>query len=67
MFLLVNNFKMIGMLLNVVHVHIQKKLTKTYYKGFPAILLQLTMSRDSIKLFIQLVSLIDVKRCEGVT
>ena len=30
MFLLVNNFKMIGMLLNVVHGQVQ-----TYSKGFP--------------------------------
>ena len=30
MFLLVNNFKMIGMLLNVVHGQVQ-----TYNKGFP--------------------------------
>ena len=36
MFLLVINFKMIGMLLNVVHGQVQKiKLTKTYNKGFP--------------------------------
>ena len=36
MFLLVNNFKMIGMLLNVVHGQVQKiELTKTYNKGFP--------------------------------
>ena len=35
MFLLVSNFKMIGMLLNVVHDQVQKKLTKTYNKGFP--------------------------------
>ena len=35
MFLLVSNFKMIGMLLNVVHGQVQKKLTKTYNKGFP--------------------------------
>ena len=35
MILLVNNLKMIGMLLNVVHGQIQKKLTKTCNKGFP--------------------------------
>ena len=35
MFLLVKNFKMIGMLLNVVHDQVQRKLTKTYNKGFP--------------------------------
>ena len=35
MFLLVNILKMIGMLLNVVHGQIQKKLTKTSNKGFP--------------------------------
>ena len=36
MFLLVINFKMIEMLLNVVHGQVQKiKLTKTYNKGFP--------------------------------
>ena len=36
MFPLVNNFKMIGMLLNVVHGHVQKSLKKkTYNKGFP--------------------------------
>ena len=34
MFLLVNDFKMIGMLLNVVYG--PKKLTKIYDKGFPA-------------------------------
>ena len=34
MFLLVvSKFKMIGMLLNVVHGKVEKKLTKTYYKG----------------------------------
>ena len=37
MFVLVNNFKMIGMLLNVVHGQIQKSyyITKTYNKWFP--------------------------------
>ena len=35
MFLLVSNFKMIGMLLNIVHGEVQKKLTKIYNKGFP--------------------------------
>ena len=36
MFLLVSKFKMIGMLLNVVHRQVQKKLAKTYNKGrFP--------------------------------
>ena len=34
MFLSVNNFKMLGMLLNVVHGQVQKT-TKTYKKGFP--------------------------------
>ena len=33
MFLLVNNFKMIGMLLNVVHGQVQKKANKIYNKG----------------------------------
>ena len=35
MCLLVNNFKIIGMLLNIVHDQVQKKLSKTYNKGFP--------------------------------
>ena len=35
MFLLVSKFKMVGMPLNVVHGRVQKKLTKTYNKGFP--------------------------------
>ena len=35
MCLLVNNFKIIGMLLNIVHDQLQKKLSKTYNKGFP--------------------------------
>ena len=36
MFLLVINFKMIGMLLNVLHGQVQKiELTKTYNKVFP--------------------------------
>ena len=35
MFLLVKNFQMIGMLLNVVHGQVQKSPTKTYSKGFP--------------------------------
>ena len=35
MFLLVSKFKMIGMLLNVVHVRSKKANKKTYYKGFP--------------------------------
>ena len=35
MFLLVNNFKIKGMLLSVVHGQVQKKLTKIYNKGFP--------------------------------
>ena len=36
MFLLVSKFEMIGMLLNVVHRQVQKKLPKTYNKGrFP--------------------------------
>ena len=34
MFLLVSKFKIIGMLLHVVHGQVQKKLTKTYNKGF---------------------------------
>ena len=34
MFLLVNNFKMIGMLLNIVQCQVQKKLTKTYSQQF---------------------------------
>ena len=29
MFLLVSKFKMVGMLLNVVHGHVQKRLTNT--------------------------------------
>ena len=32
MFLLVSKFKMIGMLLNIVHGQVQKKLTKTITK-----------------------------------
>ena len=36
MFLFVNNFKMIGMLLNNATARsVSKKLTKTYKKGFP--------------------------------
>ena len=35
MFLLVNNIKMMGMLLNVVHGQVQKNQRKTYNKGFP--------------------------------
>jgi len=35
MFLLVSKFKIIGMLLKVVHSQVQKKLTKTYNTGFP--------------------------------
>ena len=37
MFLLVNNFKMIGMLLNVVHDQVQKRQQKPVTKGFPII------------------------------
>ena len=43
MFLLVNYFKMIGMLLNVVHGQVQKGQQKPITKGFPIIPLQLTM------------------------
>ena len=43
MFLLVNNFKMIGMLLNVVHGQVQKSEQKPITKGFPTILRKLTM------------------------
>ena len=43
MFLLVNNFKMIGMLLNVVHGQVQKSEQKPITKGFPIIPLWLTM------------------------
>ena len=35
MFLLVNNFKMIGMLLNVVHRQVQQSWQKPVTKGFP--------------------------------
>ena len=35
MFPLVNNFKMIGMLLNVVHGQVQKSKQKDITKGFP--------------------------------
>ena len=35
MLLLVSKFKMIGMLLNVVHGQVKKKLKKTYNNGFP--------------------------------
>ena len=35
MFLLVNNFKMIGMLLNVVYRQVQKRWQKPITKGFP--------------------------------
>ena len=34
MFVLVSEFKMIGMLLNIVHGQVKKKLTKTY-RRFP--------------------------------
>ena len=34
MFLLVNNFKMIGMLLNVVHGQVQKSEQRHITKGF---------------------------------
>ena len=37
MFVLVNNFKMIGMLLNVVHGEVQKSWQKPITKGFPTI------------------------------
>ena len=37
MFLLVNNFKMIEMLLNVVHGQVQKSQQKPRTKGFPTI------------------------------
>ena len=33
MFILVSKFKVIEMLLNVVHGQVKKKLTKTYNKG----------------------------------
>ena len=33
MLLLVSKFKIIGMLFNVVHGQLKKKLTKTYNKG----------------------------------
>ena len=39
MFLLVKNFQMIGMLLNVVHGQVQKSEQKPITKGFPTILL----------------------------
>ena len=35
MFLLVNNFILIGMLLNILHGQVPKKLTNIYNKGFP--------------------------------
>ena len=35
MLLLVNNFKMIGMLLNIVHSQVQKSERKPITKGFP--------------------------------
>ena len=37
MFLLINNIKMIGMLLNVVHGQVQKNKQKLITKGFPTI------------------------------
>ena len=37
MFLLVNNFKMIGMLLNVVHDQVQKGKQKPITNAFPTI------------------------------
>ena len=37
MFLLVSKFKMIGMLLNVVHGQVQKSQQKPITKGFPTI------------------------------
>ena len=37
MFLLVNNFKLIGMLLNVVHGQVQKSQKKPITKGLPTI------------------------------
>ena len=43
MFLLVNNFKMIGMLLNVVHGQVNKSEQKPKTKGFPTIPLLLTI------------------------
>ena len=46
MFLLVNNFKMIEMLLNVVHGQVQKSEQKPITKGFPIILRKLTMFTD---------------------
>ena len=36
MFLLVSKFKMIGMLLNVVHSQVQKSKQKHNNKGFPS-------------------------------
>ena len=43
MFLLVNNFKMIGMLLNVVHGQVQKSEQRHITKGFLTVPLKLTM------------------------
>ena len=37
MFLLVNNFKMMGMLLNVVHGQVQKNEQNLITKAFPTI------------------------------
>ena len=43
MFLLVIKFKMIGMLLNVLHSQVQKGLQKHITKSFPTVPLKLTM------------------------
>ena len=43
MFLLVGKFKMIGMLLNVVHDQVQNSKQKPITKGFPTIPLKLAM------------------------
>ena len=40
---MVNNFKMIGMVLNVVHGQVQKSEQKPITKGFPTFLRKLTM------------------------